>query len=276
VGFYCEGVDTEGGAVADVGDGVEDLGLRTFADGEGGDVDAVGGEEFWVGCEVDGGDGVGFAVAAAWGWAGIDGEGAPEEGAGVGDVACGDELADAAGGDGGAANNAGSVDGDAEAEFLAEGFQAGVSSLGAAGAGLGVVAEAEVFALVDLGDVEGVDEDVGDEIAGRHVAELVGEGEDEGGVEAGVGEEFEAAMERGDEGKRRFGTEDAGGVRVEGDSEGPAAEEARVGQDFGDDRLMAQMHAVEVADGGDYGGGRGGEVGELAVDFQGQLLVVSS
>ena len=59
-------------------------------------------------------------------------------------------------------------------------------------AGLGVVAEAEVFALVDLGDVEGVDEDVGDEVAGMQVAELVGEGEDEGGVDAGGGEEFEA------------------------------------------------------------------------------------
>ena len=36
-------------------------------DGEGGDVDAVGGEELGIGREVDGGDGVGFAVAAAGG-----------------------------------------------------------------------------------------------------------------------------------------------------------------------------------------------------------------
>ena len=35
------------------------------SDGEGGDVDAVGGEEFGVGGEVDGGDGVAGAVAAS-------------------------------------------------------------------------------------------------------------------------------------------------------------------------------------------------------------------
>jgi hypothetical protein len=29
------------------------------------------------------------------------------------------------------------------------------------------------------------------------------------------------------------------------------------------------MHSVEVADGGDDGGGRGGQFGELAVGFQG-------
>jgi hypothetical protein len=29
------------------------------------------------------------------------------------------------------------------------------------------------------------------------------------------------------------------------------------------------VHAVEVADGGDYGGGGGGEIGELAVDLHG-------
>jgi hypothetical protein len=34
------------------------------------------------------------------------------------------------------------------------------------------------------------------------------------------------------------------------------------------------VHAVEVADGGDDGGARGGEVGELGVGDQGQWLVV--
>jgi hypothetical protein len=34
------------------------------------------------------------------------------------------------------------------------------------------------------------------------------------------------------------------------------------------------MHAVEVADGGDDGGLRGGEGGELGVDVQRQLSVV--
>ena len=79
---------------------------------------------------------------------------------GRGDVACGDEVADAAGGDGGAAEDAWGVDGDGEAEFATEGFERAATSAG------GVVAEAEVFALVDLGGVDGVDEDVGGEVAG--------------------------------------------------------------------------------------------------------------
>jgi len=65
VGFDGEGVGSEGGTVADVGDGVECLAGVAGADGEGCDVDAVGGEEFGVGREVDGGDGVSGAVAPA-------------------------------------------------------------------------------------------------------------------------------------------------------------------------------------------------------------------
>ena len=54
----------EGGPVADVGDGLEVLGGGAGADGQRGDVDAVGGEQLGVRCEVDGGDGVAGAVAA--------------------------------------------------------------------------------------------------------------------------------------------------------------------------------------------------------------------
>ena len=90
----------EGGADADVGDGVEGLGGGAVADGERGDVDAVGGEELGVGREVDGGNGVAGAEAAAGGGRAVDGEGAAEQGARLADVAGGDEGADAAGGDG--------------------------------------------------------------------------------------------------------------------------------------------------------------------------------
>ena len=246
--------------------------LGVPADGESGDVNAVGGKELGIGREVDGGDGVDFAVAAAGGGGAFDAKGPAEEGAGVAQVARGgDELADAAGGDRGAAEGAWGVDGDAEAEFAAEGFEAG----GTGDAGLGVVAEAEVFALVDFGDVEGVDEDAGDEVAGMQVAELVGEGKDEGGVDAGVGEELELAGERGEKCEWCFGAEDAGGVRIEGDGEGKAAEKAGAFDHLGNDALVAEVHAVEVADGGDHGGGGGGEVGELGVGDQRQWLVVS-
>jgi len=65
VGFDGEGVCAEGGAVSYVGDGFEGLGCWAGAYGEGGDVDAVGGEKLVVGGEVDGGDGVAGAVASA-------------------------------------------------------------------------------------------------------------------------------------------------------------------------------------------------------------------
>ena len=70
-----------------------------------------------------------------------------------------------------------------------------------------------------------------------------------------------------------LGAEDAGGVGIEGDGEGLAAEEAGAGDDLGDDALVAEVHAVEVADGGDDGGARGADGGKcrserLAVDVQ--------
>ena len=269
MGFDGEGVGAKGGAVADVSNGLEEFGVQAATNGQGSDVDAIGGQEFGVGREVDGGDGVAGTVSAAGGGRAVDGEGAAEERTGVADVAPGEQLADAAGGDGEAANAARGVDGDGEAEFAAEGFEA-------VDACLGVVAEAEVFALVDLGGVDGVDQDFRREVSRVHVTECVGEGEDEGGVDASGGEEFELTVERGDEGEGRFGAEDPGGVGVEGDSEGLSAEEAGAFDDFGDHSLMAEVHSVEVANGGDYGGVRGGEVGELAVDVQCcQLSVVS-
>ncbi len=68
--------------------------------------------------------------------------------------------------------------------------------------------------------------------------------------------------ERGDEGEAGFGAEDARGVGIEGDGEGVGAEGAGAGDDLGDDPLVAAMHAVEVADGGDGGAEVGGDVGE--------------
>ena len=153
----------------------------------------MGGEEFGVGGEVDGGDGVLGAVAASGGGGAVDGEGAAEQSTGVADVSSGDEMADAAGGDGVAAEDARGVDGDGEAEFAAEGFEA-------VDAGLGLVAEAEVLAFVDLVDVE--------QLQRRSVAKSRavmreksrGEGQDDDGVDAGGGEEFEFLGEWGDEG----------------------------------------------------------------------------
>ena len=157
------------------------------------------------------------------------------------------------------------MDDDGEAKLAAQGLQA----IGAGDACLGLVAKAEVGALVDLGDVEGSGQDAGGEVAGGAAAQLIGEGQDECGVDPGGGEEFQLAGQRSEEEMRPLRVQDAGGMRLEGDGEREAGERAGAADDLGDDSLMAEMHPVVVADGGDDGGGQGREFGELAVDAHG-------
>ena len=73
--------------------------------------------------------------------------------------------------------------------------------------------------------------------------------------------------QRRDEGVWLLGTKDARGVRVEGDGEGRAAEEMGAVDDLRDDALVAEVHAVEVADGGDDEGRAAGDLVELAIDI---------
>ena len=80
----------------------------------------------------------------------------------------------------------------------------------------------------------------------------VGEGKDQGAVDAGGGEQLEFPGQGSDKGVGVVGTQDAGGGWIEGDGERSAAEEAGAGDDLGDNALMAEVDAVEVADGGDY------------------------
>ena len=274
VGLDGEGVCAEGGAVTDVGDGVEGLGgdvccrfrrgaagrgWHGGADVEAGDVDAVRGDELGVGGEVDGGYGVAGAVAAAGSGCAADAEGAVEEAVRGGDVTGGEEGADAAGGDGGSVKALRGVAGNGAAEVGAEGLE-GVD------AGLGAVAEAEVFTLVEFDDVELAVEEIVGELAGAHAGEVAVEGQDDDVVDAGAGEEVEFVLEGGDEGGAGAGADGAGGVGVEGDDERAEAKGAGATEDVADDPAMAAMDAVEVADGGDGGRERGRELVEVAVD----------
>jgi len=119
---------------------------------------------------------------------------------------------------------------------------------------------------MQLGDVEGLLQDVGGEGARGVLGELFGEGEDEDSVEARGFEEFELAGEGRDEWQACVGAEDSCGVGIEGDGDGGLVEFPGAGDDLGDDPLVAAMNPVEVADGGDGGAEVGGEIGELAID----------
>ena len=191
VGFDGEGRLAEGGAIAYVGDGVETF----FANAGAGDVDAVLRDQFVVAAEVDGGDGVLAAIAAASAGGGEDGEGASEEVAGATDAAGGEKFADAGGGDGFAAESEFVEDLHDEPHLSAE-----------VGEGLDVagsfVSEVEVVAFVDLAGFERVVEDLCGELSWGEEGEVAAEGEKQDCVNAGGfekaqflgrgGEEFEA------------------------------------------------------------------------------------
>jgi len=152
------------------------------------------------------------------------------------------------------------VDANRESKFAAEGFEV-------VDVAFGVMAEAEVFSLVEFDDVEAALEDFGGKVAGGHPGEVFGEGKDDDGVEAGGGKEIEFFGERGDEGEGGFGAKDVGGVWFEGNRYRWDAKFAGACDDLFDDPLMAAMHAIEVADGG-YGGAVGfWNVCELAKDL---------
>jgi hypothetical protein len=65
----------------------------------------------------------------------------------------------------------------------------------------------------------------------------------------------------------------SGGMGIEGDSHRLATQKMRACNDLGNYPLVAEVHAIKVADSGDDSGGRGGDVGELAVDIQGVIQV---
>ena len=100
-----------------------------------------------------------------------------------------------------------------------------------------------------------------------HAGEVFSEGQDDDGVDTGGAKKVEFLGEWGDEGQGGFGAQDAGGVGIEGDGYGGEAERAGAGDDLGYDPLVAEVHAVEVADGGDAGAESAGFRRWMVVDF---------
>src|ERR1700735_3872895 len=147
VGFDSEGVGAEGGAVSDVGDGVECFSGSTCADGQSSNVDTVCGEQFGIRGQGDCGDGVARAVAAAGGWCARDREGPFQQRSHAVDVAVCNKLADGARRDCVAADGPRPVNANGEAKLTAESFEA-------FNACLGLIAEAKIFTFVQLGYVQ--------------------------------------------------------------------------------------------------------------------------
>ena len=117
--------------------------------------------------------------------------------------------------------------------------------VGRAGAPL---AEEEVVADDDVAHAEPVDQHVRDEVVGRQVGERRIEGEHDREVEAEAFEQRELAFERREVEVRLRGLEELARVRLEDQHAGGCVELARGVPDGGQQRLMAAVHAVEVAE----------------------------
>ena len=136
-----------------------------------------------------------------------------------------------------------------------------------------MVAEAEVGAFDDLAGVERSGEGVAGEVARTDLGERGREGEDDGCVNAGGGEEFEALGHGREQAEAGVRAEDAQGVGVEGEGDGGQAERAGAGDERGEHELVAAVDAVKVADGGDDAAGAegGGCIGEGVEDLHGAI-----
>ena len=133
-------------------------------------------------------------------------------------------------------------------------------------AGLGAAAEAEVAALMQRANLEPVDEDLLNKVAGAHVGKLGIEGQHKHSVNARGSEQPQAFVEEGKQARRLGGAKKLLGVRIEGDGKRTGAQGLRFGNNGGEDLPMAEVHAVKVADGRDRRAEIRGQLGERTED----------
>ena len=160
-------------------------------------------------------------------------------------MACAEGFADGGAGDDFAIEFDGWHDFHSKTELHAETFQ----HLHVAGL---AVAEAEIGADEDVLDVQLIDQDFEDKFFGGKAGEGVVEMEEHGGVEAGLLETGETLLEGGEHGRGFFGAEKLERMRVESDGAGDAAGIdvlIFVVHDGAENFLMAEMQAIEIADG---------------------------
>ena len=130
---------------------------------------------------------------------------------------------------------------------------------------LAVAAEVEVLADDDDLHGEAVDEHPLDERLRRLLGLDLVEVQHHGAVEPGRGQQLQALLRRRQQLRRRLRPDDRGRVAVEREDHGVGAFGGGEALDLGDDRLVAEMHAVVGADrdhGALAGPGRGDELGD--------------
>ena len=248
VRFDAERGAIEGRAEADVSDRATRAG-SAFEE-RASDVDAASGEKFLVRSKIKSRKSEAAASARAWDDVAGQHEGTTEKAGGMGNAAGSDFRANQRTGDDLAFVNDWRDHDDVEAELGTEpAEEGGVARL--------FVAKAKVFADENSADAEGADENLLGEVLRGEAREIVGERQDNGGLEAERSEAAEALGLRGKARRRGFGAKDFLGRRVEGQDGSDGVNIAGSGDGSAKDVLVAEVDAVEVADGEGAAEGRG-------------------
>jgi len=133
----------------------------------------------------------------------------------------------------------------------------------------GVMTEVEVAAFMQAANAKNIYEYPADKLLRGQDGERCVKGQDDDSVNAGGGEQLHSAGH----GREQFGR--AGGAKkplrvgIEGDGYGADSEGPGFGHHRGEDFLVAEVDAVEVADGGDGGAETGGNLRDGVVDGDG-------
>src|ERR1035437_9180161 len=255
-----EGRLAEGGAVAYVGDCLE----RASADREPRDVDPEGWKLSVVSRQVHRRHKKTGADAAPTGLRGANLKGAAQHPARARHVARSHVVSDRGTGNFQIAHPHRRMDVDGKAKLRAKCFELSHS-------GLGAMSKAEVAAFMQAANSERVHQNAVDKLPRRQEGERRIEGQHHHRVDAGESQQSQALVNGREQPRRGRGVQKLFWMRVEGDGHGLRALQPRdMFTGFANHRrknlLVAQVHAVEVADGGHGGAKTGRNLRDRMID----------
>src|SRR5712672_67596 len=135
----------------------------------------------------------------------------------------------------------------ARAQFAEQSYVAGL-----------LVAEVKIFAYQDGAHVQAADQNLLDELFGGEAREIECEGKNDGGLQAYGAEPVHALRIGGEAERSGFRAQDSARGGIEGQGGGDVASFRGVLDGGADDGLMAEVDAVEIADGEDAAAAGGG------------------
>src|ERR1039458_6891309 len=252
VGLDGKRIAAKGRTVPDVGDRVEAF----VADAGASDIDAVSGHEFFIVRQIDRRDGIFRPIAASTAGAGENAERTPQQVACPAHAAFGKQLTDVAARNPLPAQAHLRIIVDLKSHLPAQlAQQLDVSR--------GFVPEVEVVAFVNLAGMQALLQNFMGKLVRRHQRKIAREGEQQNRVDAGGFQQAQFLRSRSQQFQVVIGTQDAGGVGLEGDSHRLRVSGFRSPHDLIQNMPVSAVYAVEVTDAEQ----RGTEVAGNIVEF---------